>query len=193
MKVLSVADFLSVMNLNNYKVFTSQEKNPYNLNIIGVRNKHGRLNHFDDSISIYWEWKGKWFERHYEASTLPGTIYLINPVNQKGTAILVPGQYIGAYEIGLHKGRYSALIQVEPVQVYRDRDRDNMPEESSFIDTGLFGINIHKASFVTRLVGPSSAGCQVFKKSADFEQFMEFCELARGLWGNSFTYTLVSL
>ena len=36
-----------------------------------------------------------------------------------------------------------------------------------------------------------SEGCQVFKKSADFEAFMKICRKSKDLHGNSFTYTLI--
>ena len=36
-----------------------------------------------------------------------------------------------------------------------------------------------------------SAGCQVFKKVADFNEFMDICRKARDIWGNSFSYTLI--
>ena len=45
--------------------------------------------------------------------------------NVKGTAILVPGQYRGAYKIGFHKGKYKALVQAKPVKLYIDNDKDN--------------------------------------------------------------------
>jgi hypothetical protein len=36
-----------------------------------------------------------------------------------------------------------------------------------------------------------SEGCQVFKKAADFEEFMKICRKSRDKHGNSFTYTLI--
>lgn len=41
-----------------------------------------------------------------------------------GTAILCPGQYVDAYEVGNHNGKYEALLQGRPVKVWRDYDRD---------------------------------------------------------------------
>ena len=58
-------------------------------------------------------------------------------------------------------------------------------------DTGMFGINIHKAGTVSSFVENWSEGCQVFKKSADFEEFMAICRKAKAIHGNSFTYTLI--
>ena len=62
------------------------------------------------------------------------------------------------------------------------------------VKEGIFGINIHKAG--SRVDGSTqidkwSAGCQVFAKESDFNQFMEICNKAKDVWGNSFTYTLI--
>ena len=58
----------------------------------------------------------------------------------------------------------------------------------------VYGINIHKAG--GRVDGSTqidkwSAGCQVFSKESDFNEFMDVCRKASGTWGNSFTYTLI--
>ncbi len=55
----------------------------------------------------------------------------------------------------------------------------------------MFGINIHKAGADSTYVENWSEGCQVFKKSADFDAFMAICRKARDKHGNSFTYTLI--
>ena len=88
-----------------------------------------------------------------------------------------------------------SLRQKSPVKVYRDNNKDgdyDLIEEN--IDEGIFGINIHKAG--SRVEGSTqidkwSAGCQVFSKESDFNEFMDICRKASGIWGNSFTYTLI--
>ena len=68
--------------------------------------------------------------------------------------------------------------------------------DESNTDTGLFGINIHRAT--GRSGGKStrvdkwSAGCQVIAANDDFGLFMEICHKSRAIWGNSFTYTLIN-
>ena len=82
------------------------------------------------------------------------------------------------------------------MNVYRDNNRDgkyDLLEES--IDEGLFGINIHRAT--GRAGGTSirvdkwSAGCQVIADNDDWHQFLDICQTAREIWGNSFSYTLL--
>ena len=116
-------------------------------------------------------------------------------MNKDGVAILKPGQYRGSHKLGLHQGKYEALRQQKPVKVYRDNNKDgkyDMIEEN--VHEGIFGINIHKAGkFVngSTQIDKWSAGCQVFSKESDFNEFMEICRKARDIWGNSFTYTLI--
>ena len=107
-------------------------------------------------------------------------------------AILVPNQYRSSHTIRLHQGKYEALGQHRPVKVYRDNNRDMIYDEKN-IDEGLFGINIHRSNPLTEstVVDGWSAGCTVFKRVKDFNQFMSICRKARDIHGNSFTYTLI--
>ena len=57
------------------------------------------------------------------------------------------GQYRKSHKLRLHAGKYMALGQQNPVTVYRDNDRDhNYDLDESKTETGLFGINIHRAT-----------------------------------------------
>lgn len=113
-----------------------------------------------------------------------------SPINLRGTAILVPGQYKGAYMIDKHQGKYDALCQrLGMVAVYRDRNKDDIMDYSD-IHKGMFGINIHKAGRNSKQVDGWSAGCQVFKRSADFDDFIRICRKGEKALGNTFTYTL---
>jgi hypothetical protein len=77
------------------------------------------------------------------------------------------------------RGKYTALTQCRPVQVYRDNNRDeiiDMQEDSIY--EGIFGINIHRAhsQFEVQTVGKYSAGCQVIQRSSDFDVLINACE-----------------
>jgi hypothetical protein len=58
-------------------------------------------------------------------------------------------------------------------------------------ETGVFGINIHKAGVDSARVDDWSHGCQVFKRVADFNEFMALAKKAATIHGNRFTYTLL--
>jgi len=96
-----------------------------------------------------------------------------------------------AYGIGFHQGKYEALVQIRPVKVWRDADKD-MEFDETKIDEGLFGINIHKAGADSTYVENWSEGCQVFKTLADFDEFMTIMRKARDAGFTQFTYTLIN-
>lgn len=168
---------------------------PYQLNIVGLRSKNVDSNSFDDEIHVFYTKRdGKWNYHIFPATTDPGTFWLNNPSYPQGTAILAQGQNVNAYAIGLHRGKYEALVQVKPVTVIRDYDRDAILDfNNGKTEKGNFGINIHRAesSGSTNFIDKYSAGCQVFKDANDFYAFIQLCKLHAKLYGNSFSYTLI--
>ena len=179
-----------------YKIVPSSviDTTPYKLNIIGFRSKKLKCtNKFDDNLlTIQYDESGTPKVKLYRITTIPGAVYFKNPINPKGTAILKPGTYKDCWRIGLHQGKYEALIQNKPVTVYRDVNRDMIIDLNN-TEVGMFGINIHKAGAASLLVDKWSAGCQVFATLKDYEMFMRDAKLSRDLYGNSFTYTLIQL
>lgn len=169
---------------------------PFNVNIIGIRNKSREVDEFDDHIMVlYRDESGVMFCDSYVATTDPGKKYLRRPINVDGAAILVPGQYRGVYHIGMHRGKYEALCQRgATVKVYRDDNRDDiLDHEASEIDEGWYGINIHRAHPIREMerVNGYSAGCQVFASPTDFNEFMQTIRRSQKEFGDSFTYTLI--
>lgn len=189
------ADFSKIFNNLNYAYFTSGE---YNLNIIGVRaNMDNRVtNRYDDIIVVEYKENGKLIRKMWDITTEPGSKLMRNPSNSKGTAILVPGQYRGVYKIDLHRGKYKALCQRNgSVKVYRDKNRDNIYDcDVNTIDKGWFGINIHRSNetYTRTTIDGYSAGCQVFNNPKDFSEFMKLVEKSASIYGNKFTYTLIT-
>lgn len=189
------------MNLNLRKVRNTLRNlkykiydDPYKLNIVGIRNSTTIPNKFDDKIVVFYKDKfGDTIYKEYDATTDTGTYYLKNPMSGLGAALLKEGQYVDSYKRGYHKGEYLALVQSKPVVVYRDYDRDAFFDFGTRQETGMFGINIHKAGRDSIEVDKWSAGCQVFKRQADFNEFMNLTEQHENLYGNSFTYTLIDL
>jgi hypothetical protein len=154
--------------------------------IIGVRSKANLKNKFDDLIAVIDGDNIEWFP----CTTNAGTHWLQNLLNKKGTAMLVPKQYVDTYKIGLHQGKYKALVQHKVVQVYRDGNKNDIAEEQGVVETGFFGINIHRANtkFASVLIDKWSAGCQVLSNPKDFDKLMRLCDNS-GLI--HFTYTLL--
>ena len=165
----------------------------YVLNIVGVRNSDtgtAVTNAFDDKITLSYMAEGKWVYKEWMNTTDPGTKGVKEYHNAAGVARLVPGQYINSHALGMHQGKYEALKQFGKVKVYRDANRDMNYDETK-IQEGVFGINIHKAGANSTYVENWSEGCQVFKRAADFEEFMVIARKAASVGNSKFTYTLI--
>ena len=188
----------AVMDSKGYKYFESDN---YDVNIIGIRNSATGTkitNKFDDTMTIsFKDEDGNWHYNEYNCTTDPGDDWTDNPwIDEIGCAVLRPGQYRGSHKIRLHGGKYTALGQKKDVKVYRDNNRDeNYDFDESTCDTGVFGINIHRATALegktSTYVNKWSAGCQVIASNDDWHEFLEICQEARAVWGNSFSYTLI--
>src|SRR3954470_24162605 len=93
----------ALLRIREFQLFTR----PYELNIVGIRNKNTVPNRFDDQMHVFYKTGAINWEYHvFNVTTDPGTFWLENPVSTEGTAILPEGQYLGAYGLGLHKGQY---------------------------------------------------------------------------------------
>jgi len=181
---------LQAVEAAGYTVFT---KGDYNLNITGIRSPERVANAFDDRLCVTYKAASIWITETFEITTDPGSPYLLKPINNYGCAILVAGQYRGAYTIGFHRGLYKALVQSSKVKVFRDNDRDNILDmDPETIQDGYFGINIHKRTGDSDTVGGASAGCQVFRYEREFDRMMFLCRKQISERGfKTFTYTLL--
>ena len=165
-------------------------------NIVSIRNRIKDTNTFNDEMHVFRKSTLGWDHYVYPMTTDPGTSYLVNPMNEtSGTGAIVEGQYVGAYVVGTHNGSkssYTALVQRGgPIRAYRDRDRDKTFEyDPNSIQEGYFGMNIHRAApdGEETVVNTFSAGCQVFARTDDFNEFLE---MMQDSGQESFTYTLL--
>jgi hypothetical protein len=177
---MKIEQLRATMAAKKYAFFEGGE---YNLNIVGIRNSatgNKVTNAFDDKLVVAYKLDGVWIVKEYPITT----------DNGGGTARLVCNQYRGSHAIGLHQGKYEALKQCGPVTVYRDFTKDGIYQTDK-TETGVFGINIHKAGVDSTRVDDWSHGCQVFKRVADFNEFMLLAKKAATFHGNRFTYTLI--
>jgi len=188
-----------VMRKKGYSFF---EKGSFNVNIVGIRSGEKKANKFDDTLLlVYKNKKEQWEVISSVITTDPGKHYLVDsPVNDRGTAILVPGQYRGIYRVDIHASSnknfaHEALCQRGGVlSVWRDNNFDDILDHNpESIEEGWFGVNIHrsKSSGAANYVGAYSAGCQVFKNSTEFRLFMDVINRSKDKYGNSFSYTLL--
>jgi len=184
------------MEKKGYMFFDGDKE--LNINLIGIRRDNAGTNEFDDfMVAIYRDNRLREICKIYPITTDPGEYWLENPINPRGTAILMPGQYSGTWKLGLHQGKYEALVQRKPVKVWRDNNKDRVIDYLSahqHVSEGYFGINIHRSNPYDKsyVINKWSAGCQVFQAVDDYKEFMGLCKSSADLYGNSFSYTLLT-
>lgn len=184
----SLDDIRRVMARKGYAFF---ERGDYNVNVIGIRDSLIVTNKFDDTLILAYKVSDEWHVDYIPCTTDSGKGPMENP-GVKGRAVLKPGQYRGAFSLGLHKGRQKALVQTGPVTVYRDKNGDRTLDYDN-PDTGLFGINIHWSSTTHDSVQVDnwSEGCQVGTGAEDYNVFINLLTESASRYGKTFTYTLL--
>lgn len=192
MREISVNLLIEALKSRGYIIYDR----PYELNIVGIRKYFSRAGQFDDIIALFFtQPNGELFFNSYKATVDPGIYYLKNLWTPKGAAILMEGQYVNAYNIGMHNNKYESIVQkLRPVNIVRDKNKDNILDFDGSIERGMFGMNIHHASSYKVLteIGKYSAGCQVIADIKDWKELMHYAYKHRELYGNKFTYTLIN-
>ena len=192
---MELKDIIRVMTRKGYVVFENDTK-PFNLNYVGIRDTSG-VNSFNDLLVMFWKYKGNWSNFWRPGTTDPGTYWLEDQMgNTLGTAILKEDQYRSAWKLGLHRGKYDALVQRKEVTVIRDANQDGVIDiEGGYEDTGFFGINHHRASAKNESVQVDkwSAGCQVTADPHLYDVFIQICKESAEVWGEGLTYTLLNI
>jgi len=184
-ETMSYDHFEKMFKDKNFKFF----KGNLNLNIFAIR-KNINTDVFDDEFYIAYEDEGIKRVVSYPCTTESGKYYLNNPMNPKGTAIIVPNQYLSAFKFGLHKGKYECLRQHKQLQYWRDFDGDDNHNLSGKIYEEIAYTNIHHAGTNSNIVGKYSAGCIVFKNKQNFKDMMKLAHKSAKLYGSTFTFTL---
>lgn len=133
----------------------------------------------------------------FRGTTKPGLYWLKNKLGGvKGTFILAPGFYEGAFKLGQHHvgkpNAYDAFVQAKQglFKGWRDNDSDgefDMTGDPTFTD--VQGLNQHHGAD-SALVGPYSAACMVIEQ--DKEHFIGVAVGKRHieLYPNSFNLAL---
>jgi hypothetical protein len=126
-----------------------------------------------------------------------------NKVLKDGLPILVPSQYIDLYYISEYKGsKAMKTIKGSSQLVWRDSDITNLdtfmpnnlttPEllkTDELVDNSL---KIQRGYPGGKIVGKWSEGSQVFSSSDNLNEFFDYCEKHKEIYGNKFTYTMAT-
>ncbi|MEG3843519.1 hypothetical protein [Microcoleus sp. herbarium14] len=174
-----IKKIISYMEAENYEIFRkSGEKN---IIYIEGADKNGTINsdksnHFNDLrlVFAFNHRDDAVIEGAWEGTTEPGYWYTDNPMNPDGAARIAFGQY-RSWQIGIHgySDPHEALVQVGPVKVHRDYNRD-MVRTGDAIDEGYFGINQHWGhDHPVDDIHTASAGCLVGRTRSGHRTFME--------------------
>ena len=158
-----------------------------------------QTNKWDDIIGVFWKEDGYWHDLKYKGTTDPGDNHPEYDNRQRGVAVMKPGQYIEAYQLGDHRGHpalvnwgrcapnYWRIVKVDARPVVK-------AEGSEYI-----GLNIHRArkhGETPDSVGPFSKGCQVVQDNEDFEALLATVEKCLSTGGRStimyLDYTLLT-
>jgi len=108
----------------------------------GLRpHRHGRYQHdgrlnanapnaFNDVRLVFWvDNRGSLRAKPWEATSEPGRFWTLNPMDDRGAARIAFGQY-KAWRVGSHRAgtlsAHEALVQVDPLRVYRDLNKDDL-------------------------------------------------------------------
>ena len=170
--------------------------------VLNVRSANKLSNSFDDMTHIVVNGKVLFSTT---STCDPGLDNLLKPVNDNGCAIVMNGYWKSLWKIGLHKGKYKALVQNSQVIVFRDDDKDSQLDyaditnvdprvtdwgsdkskkiiidncQSYLIERGHFGINCHRASEhkLIAKIGLYSAGCCVIQDTVEFVKMISIIE-----------------
>lgn len=111
----------------------------------------------------------------WDGTTEPGAKWTFSPMNPRGAARIAFNQF-KAWSVGTHHpgsaAAHEALVQVEPIDVYRDLNKD-FQRVGDRLYTGLFAINQHWGYDAPRSdLGNSSAGCLVGRTKSGHRAFM---------------------
>lgn len=173
--------------------------------IIGIRTESGLPNVFDDYFILCQEYKDRSFVG-LMCTTEPGTFYLQKPMNVKGTAILVPGQYIDVWQLGIHgasnKHPHEAFIQCGTFKVWRDNNKNSLADHiGPILNAGIGScINGHSTGifkYIPAKIDNWSAACQVtqnyeaFKTKIIDEVKQSYLKGFNLPYSTKYTYTLL--
>ncbi|MDX2304636.1 MAG: hypothetical protein NW226_17640 [Microscillaceae bacterium] len=181
--------FKKVILGKGYKFF---ENGDFNLNMIYVRSENNYTNKYDDWVFCFWKEKGVWQTEIFPCSTKAGKFWTRNFFDgtSDGTAVVVPGQYLQAYEFVDNTTNWHqspCLLQKGNIKIWRDGNKDNIIDHIK-TQEGWFGIDLHWANgyYVDRW----SAGCMVVPLPFYWD-WIDVVRKCAKVWGNRFSVTLL--
>jgi hypothetical protein len=197
MRQISHEEIAVTMQLKGFPVHSHKE--PWMLNIIGIRSNDQTPETFDDAI-IFFRYDGlKWDWMQCDGTTDPGLYYLKNPLRSDGTIIMMPGHYPNLYKRGHHKSE-EAFRQIGSAMYIRDNNKDgyldlalmNVPGKPFVADNVYTNLHDAHEQYKLEKIGKYSAGCQVVADSDEFDIALSWGnDQVKHCGVNKFNYTLL--
>lgn len=161
--------------------------------IIGMQSASDVFNTFDDKFYVY---DGPDFKQVSPGTTNVGKTALLHydTHNLTGAAVWKTDQWCpNVYKPGYHKGRMKALRQVQPIEYYRDSNKNTLAEEVGELHKGIIYTNMHGIDYdpysnkTKKIINGWSFGCQVWSNMTDYRQMI------RATWarGKAVDYALL--
>lgn len=148
--------------------------------LFGVRAPSVAAGRWDDVLGAIWWEEERWHCRLWPGTTDPGRDGASvddAKLHRGGTAILVPGQVRGMWQIGVHRrgtpSAHEALVQVVPAPFWRDANADGQLDDVGPVSHDVIGCNAHRAwRDGLSTVGYASLACQVWKWASHHTEAM---------------------
>jgi len=160
--------------------------------LLGIQSNEDTYNKFDDKFYLFY---GEKFVMVAPGTTNAGATGLMNYTKYSKLGVLVVKTdewYYGLWKHGLHRDKKAALKQVRTIKYFRDKNKNIKAEQIGKLYKGIRGINFHtvsyvkKNSFIKRLIGGWSVGCQVIN---NVEKYYTILSLVKNQ--SSVTYCLL--
>ena len=174
-----VRNYTDLEIINRIRGLKSFKGFPLQRYIVGIRSNEDKTNTPDDKFYIF---EGERFITMTTGTTNPGSPILEGgflKYNKVGAAVVKANEcYYDLWKHGYHMGKMEALVQVNPIIVFRDGDKDGKSEEIGTPITGLYGINFHTMDYnkfskeIKTNIGNWSAGCQVINDCEKYYQLI---------------------
>lgn len=182
--ILLVNKILAAMTVRNYEI--ARGAGEVNIVYLEGANADGTPNgntpdQFNDRriVISHREDGTPYIAGNWDATTEPGRKYTLDPLNPRGAARIAFGQH-KAWTVGTHrpssKSGHEALVQREPVAIYRDLNED-FSRKGDILTMEMAGINQHHGYGYPRTeIHGASAGCLVGRVVEEHRLFMDLCK-----------------
>ena len=150
---INIQTYQDLKALVKSKGFLFFEKDDYNLNFVWQRTSDIITNYFTDFLHVAYGINGVEQLLTIPATTKAGIKGAIDsPITYDGvtgTAIIIPDQYIGAWEFHdsyTEFSTYPYFRQIKPIKYWRDGNKDLVIDEVQEQDGKIFGTHWHRMS-----------------------------------------------